>query len=1066
MGWADLFVLLLGPPGAVEITTPELPAPREVRSTPDRLLTWTAPDAGMIVVRDRHVVWTDPNGEPRRTLDCPGMDPGDIVEASAPDRAVGVLLTSGRICLWDLGQNAPARDVRSRGAAHFALSGTTVALGYRDGTVELRDVGAARATWTRNVRQGSVTALRFNRSGDRLAIAASKRGAAVLDPRTGRLIRAFGHGAAWSVAFDEAHHRVAAGLDGGVVSLRRLDDGRDAGTLHLGTGPVVDLDFTADGDDLAAWLGPPPAQAHPDHAVIGTASLAVWNLPRARLSAWEPHPGAASHVYLRFSPLGATLAASDGAGWGRVWLRPELPWRPFALPLAAPPYHRDFPKDADGNPTVPPLPPLSLPPSVPAPTTAPPPPARTVTRLDLSVGQGTPRLLAATPDHRRVIVVLERPAQAGALLTVLSEDPSETARPFIVLDHLPLGLRVSTDGGHVLTWDDWQVNVLETTGATPLLTLDAAVAHADFDEAPGFIVVTAPDGAVRRLPFTGAGAPHPTGVPWLPRGERVALAENGLRSAVRDGDIVELWQGRRAVRIGVFPPAGQDVTAVDIAPTARSLAIRYADGDIETYDAGRVEVDRHYTAGADGAAAWVRYAEDGRLLWTMAGPRTLVGWRVADGVEVARIEIPGEGALAPEPVERSPRFVALVPAGERGAPAAWVDLGSDAVRRLFLASEGLHPLAVAPATARIAWFHDGVVSQANLRAGLPPTGPIPCVGGEPTAGAFTERGDRLALLGGDGLVRIYDDRGALAGTVDPRQTGATGRATAPVVRIEFERGDALDFEEGDEYLRTTDERGDARRWQWTTGAEAHTVARWPGSVGVVTDIRAAVVTPDGARLYTGDATGIVRGWDLTTGGQIALDASAPGAITALALDDTGHALGVADAGGAVRLLDPDDLHELRVVPGFEHGPVTLAVARGGAQFAALSTAGILRAWDIDPAASTRRWQLPPGAGTPSYQAGDARWVVTPTVGPGPAEATVAAAIHGPTGPVSARFGWVLGDRAVVVGEDGRVRVWSVPERQLLGTLIGLDDGSWVVDRADGRRISSPSLRDQTAEPHG
>jgi WD40 repeat protein len=47
-------------------------------------------------------------------------------------------------------------------------------------------------------------------------------------------------------------------------------------------------------------------------------------------------------------------------------------------------------------------------------------------------------------------------------------------------------------------------------------------------------------------------------------------------------------------------------------------------------------------------------------------------------------------------------------------------------------------------------------------------------------------------------------------------------------------------------------------------------------------------------------------------------------------------------------------------------------------------------------------------------------------------------------------------------DDGRIRVWSVDDRALRLTLIALTDGSWVVDRPDGSRYASESLRDGTS----
>jgi WD40 repeat protein len=65
-------------------------------------------------------------------------------------------------------------------------------------------------------------------------------------------------------------------------------------------------------------------------------------------------------------------------------------------------------------------------------------------------------------------------------------------------------------------------------------------------------------------------------------------------------------------------------------------------------------------------------------------------------------------------------------------------------------------------------------------------------------------------------------------------------------------------------------------------------------------------------------------------------------------------------------------------------------------------------------------------------------------------------------PISAEARSLDGGTLVTAGTDGQIRLWDVATRSCRGVLNALTDGSWVVDRADGTRFASESLRDGTS----
>jgi WD40 repeat protein len=65
-------------------------------------------------------------------------------------------------------------------------------------------------------------------------------------------------------------------------------------------------------------------------------------------------------------------------------------------------------------------------------------------------------------------------------------------------------------------------------------------------------------------------------------------------------------------------------------------------------------------------------------------------------------------------------------------------------------------------------------------------------------------------------------------------------------------------------------------------------------------------------------------------------------------------------------------------------------------------------------------------------------------------------------PVTAEALTPDGRTLVTAGADSRIRLWDRDTRALRATLRALTDGSWIVDRADGSRYASESLRDGTS----
>jgi WD40 repeat protein len=278
----------------------------------------------------------------------------------------------------------------------------------------------------------------------------------------------------------------------------------------------------------------------------------------------------------------------------------------------------------------------------------------------------------------------------------------------------------------------------------------------------------------------------------------------------------------------------------------------------------------------------------------------------------------------------------------------------------------------------------------------------------------------------------------------------------PLRTLQGHRGRVFSVTFGEHVLITGANDGTVRIWDAATGhclhvLKGHDQWSWP-----------VVISPSGAQLATGDASGVLRLWDIESGALRRELPAGPGFVYSLAF--SGHLAAVAYQGGSVRLWDTATGALCGQIIGASRSVFRVAFSPAGDMLATGGQGGAVHLWDpkVDHAGDCH--QLFPLTGHPGQVYTLAFHPTQPLLASGDTTGsvrvwdTISGQLRFALSGHDAAIYWVAfspsGDLLATGDSAGAVRLWDPATGQLRHALSGHTGSVWpFVFRGDGGQLA-------------
>jgi WD40 repeat protein/serine/threonine protein kinase len=396
-------------------------------------------------------------------------------------------------------------------------------------------------------------------------------------------------------------------------------------------------------------------------------------------------------------------------------------------------------------------------------------------------------------------------------------------------------------------------------------------------------------------------------------------------------ELTRIWDAATGEEVAVCRGHQIGVLAAAFSPNGRQLATAGADGKVKLWDAATGRV-RRTLAGHSGAVHGVAFSPSGKVLATAGQDCTIRLWNPETGEELRKLS--GHTELI--------RDVTFNHDGSRLATASF-----DKTVRIWETATGRQ--------LRKLRGHTGWLASVSFDA----TGRhVASSGGDFTVRIWnTETGEEVrrirAGVNGINLVRYSPDGTWLAAACSDAAVRLFEPAQASDHRrLSGHKGSAksVALGPGGHLLASSGEDGTIKLWDADRGRLLRTLQGHQGTV------RQVAFRPDGKRLASAGDDHTIKLWDVASGRKVRTIKIAPAHLGSgtgarlhrggIAFSRDGKRLASAGRDGTVRLWNPQNGHELRVLRGHK-GPVNRVVFRpDGKTLLSAGDDAVVRLWDV------------------------------------------------------------------------------------------------------------------------